>query len=82
MKTTTVIDYIVERLADEGITDCFGVPGDYAFPVCDAVERVDLIKYAEAFGAPGRMIRTPDEIAPVLKEALDHSGPIIVGVPG
>jgi indolepyruvate decarboxylase len=39
MKTTTVIDYIVQRLADEGTTDCFGVPGDYAFPVCDAVER-------------------------------------------
>ena len=42
---------------------------------------VDLVKYAEAFGATGRMIRTPDEIAPVLKEALDQSGPIIVGVP-
>ena len=42
---------------------------------------VDLVKYAEAFGATGRMIRTPDEIAPVLKEALNHSGPIIVGVP-
>jgi acetolactate synthase I/II/III large subunit len=42
---------------------------------------VNLVKYAEAFGATGRMIRTPDEIAPVLKEALDHCGPIIVGVP-
>ena len=42
---------------------------------------VDLVKYAEAFGATGRMIRTPDEIAPVLKEALNHTGPIIVGVP-
>jgi acetolactate synthase I/II/III large subunit len=41
---------------------------------------VDVVKYAEAFGATGRMIRTPDEIAPVLKEALNHSGPIIVGV--
>src|ERR1700756_3552531 len=38
-KATTVIDYIVQRLADEGITECFGVPGDYAFPVCDAVDR-------------------------------------------
>jgi indolepyruvate decarboxylase len=45
MKTTTVIDYIVQRLADEGITDCFGVPGDYAFPVCDAVERNQKIKW-------------------------------------
>jgi acetolactate synthase I/II/III large subunit len=42
---------------------------------------IDLVKYAEAFGATGRMIRTPDEIGPVLKEALNHSGPIIVGVP-
>src|SRR5256714_10285423 len=45
MKTTTVIDYIVQRLADEGITDCFGVPGDYAFPVCDAVDRNPNIKW-------------------------------------
>jgi acetolactate synthase I/II/III large subunit len=41
---------------------------------------VDLVKYAEAFGAAGKMIRTPDEIAPVMKEALNHAGPIIVGV--
>ena len=45
MKTTTVIDYIVQRLADEGITDCFGVPGDYAFPVCDAVDRNPNIRW-------------------------------------
>ena len=43
--TTSVIDYIVQRLADEGITDCFGVPGDYAFPVCDAVERNPKVKW-------------------------------------
>jgi len=38
-KIITLIDYIVQRLAAEGITECLGVPGDYAFPVCDAVER-------------------------------------------
>jgi indolepyruvate decarboxylase len=43
--TTTVIDYIVQRLVDEGITDCFGVPGDYAFPVCDAVVRNPNIRW-------------------------------------
>lgn len=43
--TTSVIDYIVQRLADEGITDCFGVPGDYAFPVCDAVERNPKVEW-------------------------------------
>src|SRR5215813_3178581 len=43
--TTTVIDYIVQRLADEGIAHCFGVPGDYAFPVCDAVERSPKVRW-------------------------------------
>src|SRR5260221_5660052 len=45
MSETTVIDYIVQRLSDEGITDCFGVPGDYAFPVCDAVDRNPNIRW-------------------------------------
>ena len=45
MRATTVIDYIVQRLADEGITHCFGVPGDYAFPVCDAVERSAKVRW-------------------------------------
>ena len=41
---------------------------------------VDPVKYAEAFGATGLMIRTADEIAPVLKQALDTPGPVIIGV--
>jgi len=45
MKATSVVDYIVQRLADEGITHCFGVPGDYAFPVCDAVERSPQVRW-------------------------------------
>src|SRR6266481_4586685 len=44
-KATTVIDYIVQRIADEGVEHCFGVPGDYAFPVCDAVDRNPNIKW-------------------------------------
>jgi len=32
---------------------------------------------AEVFGATGRTIWTPDEIAPVLKEALDHTTSLI-----
>jgi indolepyruvate decarboxylase len=44
-KATTVIDYIVQRLANEGIQHCFGVPGDYAFPVGDAVDRNPKIKW-------------------------------------
>jgi acetolactate synthase I/II/III large subunit len=41
---------------------------------------LDLVKYAEAFGARGMMIRTPEEIAPVLKRAFDLPGPVLVGV--
>ena len=33
-----------------------------------------------AFGAIGFMIRTPDEIAPMLKKAMNCVGPVIVGV--
>ena len=32
-----VAEYIVDRLSKLGITDCFGVPGDFAFPLNDAV---------------------------------------------
>jgi len=41
----TVADYIVARLAREGITDCFGVPGDFAFKLCDAVARSEAIRW-------------------------------------
>src|SRR5258707_11045064 len=41
----TVADYIVQRLAREGITDCFGVPGDFAFKVDDAVARSEAIRW-------------------------------------
>src|SRR5213593_4107063 len=45
MKAATVIDYIVQRIADEGVEHCFGVPGDYAFPVGDAVDSNPNIKW-------------------------------------
>lgn len=35
--TTTVIQYVLARLRDIGITDVFGVPGDYSFAVSDAI---------------------------------------------
>jgi indolepyruvate decarboxylase len=33
----TVIEHVLTRLRDIGITDVFGVPGDFAFPVNDAI---------------------------------------------
>jgi acetolactate synthase-1/2/3 large subunit len=41
---------------------------------------VDYVKYAEAFGATGLMIRAADDIAPTMKKAFDTHGPVIVGV--
>jgi indolepyruvate decarboxylase len=41
-----VADYIVRRLAREGIADCFGLAGtgDFAFTVNDAVVRSERIR--------------------------------------
>lgn len=41
---------------------------------------VEPVKYAEAFGATGLMIRAPEDIGPVLKKAFDTPGPVLVGV--
>jgi indolepyruvate decarboxylase len=40
----SVADYIVKRLARQGITDCFGVAGDFAFNLCDAVARSAAVR--------------------------------------
>ena len=45
VKAVTVADYIVERLAAEGINHCFGVAGDYLFPICDAVDSSAKLKW-------------------------------------
>ena len=42
---------------------------------------VDIVKFAEAFGAAGLRINKADEIAPVLSKALGLTGPVIVDVP-
>ena len=41
---------------------------------------VDPIKYAEAFGATGLRIDSPDQIATTLRKAFDTPGPVLVGV--
>ena len=45
LQTTSVADYIVQRIADEGVTHCFGVAGDYLFPMCNAVEHSPKVKW-------------------------------------
>jgi indolepyruvate decarboxylase len=45
VKAVSVADYIVKRLAAEGIEHCFGVAGDYAFPMCNAVDGSAMVKW-------------------------------------
>jgi acetolactate synthase-1/2/3 large subunit len=42
---------------------------------------VDVVRFAEAFGAKGLRIETPDEITPTLKKALGMEGPVVIGIP-
>jgi acetolactate synthase-1/2/3 large subunit len=42
---------------------------------------IDLVRFAESFGAKGVNIESADQIAPVLQKALDTPGPVLVGVP-
>jgi acetolactate synthase I/II/III large subunit len=42
---------------------------------------VDVVPFAEAFGAKGLKIESPDQIAPMLKRALAMQGPVVVGIP-
>ena len=44
-KTLTVVEYVIRRLADLGIDRAFGVPGDYAFPIDDAIESSGRMKW-------------------------------------
>jgi len=41
---------------------------------------IDVVKYAEAFGAVGFMIDAPDEIGPVLRKAFEVPGPVLIGI--
>src|SRR5580698_1094522 len=43
--TVTVIQHVLNRLKAIGIADIFGVPGDYAFPVNDAICDDPLIRW-------------------------------------
>jgi acetolactate synthase I/II/III large subunit len=41
---------------------------------------VDIVKYAEAFGAAGLMIDAPDQIGSTLKKAFEIPGPVLIGI--
>jgi acetolactate synthase-1/2/3 large subunit len=42
---------------------------------------VDIVRFAEAFGAKGLRIETPDQISSTIKKVLAMHGPVTAGVP-
>ena len=45
MKKIKVSDYIIQELANLGIKNIFGVPGDYNFNIIDSVENNHKVKW-------------------------------------
>jgi acetolactate synthase-1/2/3 large subunit len=41
---------------------------------------VDVVKYADAFGAAGFMVDAPNQIGPTLKKAFEIPGPVLIGI--
>jgi acetolactate synthase I/II/III large subunit len=42
---------------------------------------VDIVKFAESFGAQGFRVNHSNELAPLLKQALTLSGPVLIEIP-
>ncbi len=45
MSNPTVAEYVLGRLADLGVGHVFGVPGDFAFPIDNAIEANDRLSW-------------------------------------
>ena len=42
---TTVSEYLVQRFVDLGIDRTFGIPGDFPFPIMDAIEASETMQW-------------------------------------
>jgi len=42
---------------------------------------IDVVKFAESFGAKGYSLTKTDQLLPTLKEALKQSGPVLIDIP-
>jgi acetolactate synthase-1/2/3 large subunit len=73
---------LVHMIWIDGTYDMVAVQEEHKYGRSSGIEfgPVDPVKYAEAFGARGLMIQSPDQITSVLKRAFDTPGPVLVGV--
>jgi acetolactate synthase I/II/III large subunit len=73
---------LVHMVWIDGTYDMVAVQEESKYKRTSAVEfgPVNIVKYAEAFGAAGFMIETPDQIGATLKKAFEVSGPVLIGI--
>jgi acetolactate synthase I/II/III large subunit len=73
---------LVHMIWIDGTYDMVAVQEEqkYGRPSGTGFGPVDPVNYAEAFGARGFMIQSPDQITSVLKQAFDTPGPVLIGV--
>ena len=45
----TVIEYVLGKIKELRVTDVFGVPGDFVYPVCDAVTDDNQLRWIGSY---------------------------------
>jgi acetolactate synthase-1/2/3 large subunit len=73
---------LVHMIWTDGMYDMVAVQEElkYGRPSGAKFGPVDPVKYADAFGAHGFTIQSPDQISSVLQKAFDTPGPVLIGV--
>jgi acetolactate synthase-1/2/3 large subunit len=73
---------LVHMIWIDGTYDMVGVQEQSKYERTSGVDfgPVDVVKYAEAFGAAGFMVYAPDQIGPILKISFEIPGPVLIGI--
>ncbi|MBY8911633.1 acetolactate synthase AlsS [Bacillus sp. YC2] len=53
----------------------------YSRTSCVDFGNIDIVKYAESFGATGLRVESPEQLADVLQKGLNTEGPVIIDIP-
>ena len=74
--------HLVHMIWIDGNYDMVAVQEEqkYGRPAGTKFGPIDPVRYADAFGAHGFMIQSPEQITSVLKQSFDTPGPVLVGV--
>jgi len=73
---------LVHMIWIDGTYDMVGVQERAKYERTSGVDfgPVDVVKYAEAFGAKGLFINSPNEIGQQLRKAFETPGPVLIGI--